>query len=361
METKIVTAKVERGELLAAVQYASKAVSRRGGALPVLLGLRLEIGRGWLSVTGTDLDMVLTQAVDVDADGQAVVIVPAKLLAKLLKAKHSPVTLTVDPKGDELRVELGGMAYVVRTLPVSEWPTEPQFPAGTAVPVSLDARQVDLLKRLSVAASKDFARPVLTAMSIEEEAVVATDSYRLGWVDTALRLPKCLLPAEVVNHLEPECEVEVRDHWVRWWNTSGRDGCARLIDGEFPNWRSLVPSADAATVPRVRFGPDFVPALGQLVKAARDVTTPVRLEANGDGVKATVRCADAITGERVLPARFRRRAVLPVAVAFNPGYLTDLAKAVKGDVRMDLTDPLRPALISGDDPDLTFLLMPVRV
>lgn len=368
------TVTVNRAELAAAVGYAAKACDRR--ALPVLLGVHLEAGPDHLTVTGTDTTTWLRQSIDTTdsvVGRHASCVVPAKLLAKFLKAKQPTATLVFprDTEG-ELGVGLGGITFTIVALPESEWPREPTF--DTAKPVTVDARALDLLQRVSVAASGDDMRPVLTTLLVEPDVVVATDSYRLAWADVALGLPRCLIPKRVVSYLEPEAELEVVDGIVRWWNMSGRDGWAATIheDVQYPAWRALLgeetggaskfaPAPDPERIGRMQLGPELLPALAELSKAARDLSTPVQLSPNGSAVRAEVIAQHTAGGHTDLPARFRRRRRLPGTIAFNPGFLSEIAKAVGMPVSLDLVDALRPARITGATKGLQFLLMPVRV
>ena len=75
----------ERDLLVDALNIASKAVTNRG-TLPVLHGLRLDLSSNELVITGSDLDLTITVSVDVGGEKNGVTVVPAKLLADVVRA-----------------------------------------------------------------------------------------------------------------------------------------------------------------------------------------------------------------------------------------------------------------------------------
>ncbi len=133
----------------------------------------------------------------------------------------------------------------------------------------------------------------------------------------------------------------------------------RLIEGDFPNYRQLLPSEypNRLTLTKER----FVEAVRRvrLVAQGRD-NTPVKLVLNADGVELTASAQDIGRAYEALEAKYEGT---EMTVAFNPEFLVDGLTAVEGsDVVLDTLDGLKPATIrAAEQANFTYLLMPVRI
>ena len=180
------------------------------------------------------------------------------------------------------------------------------------------------------AASKDEARPVLTGVLLEisREGVVlvATDSYRLAVRDlvaTADGEAKAIVPERALTEagraaVDQKSGVEASvDASQVAFRVGSLTLTSRLIEGEFPNYRQLLPEnvESRLTISRQQLL-DAVRRVGLL---ARD-TTPVRLEFNALGVKLSSSSPDLGQAVETVEARYEGE---DLVVAFNPQYLVD--------------------------------------
>jgi len=150
-------------------------------------------------------------------------------------------------------------------------------------------------------------------------------------------------------------EILVDDAQVSF-RAGGLTLTSRLIEGEFPNYRQLLPDTHESrlTVSRQQLL-DAVRRVGLL---ARD-TTPVRLEFNALGVKLSSSSPDLGQAVETVEARYEGD---DLTVAFNPQYLIDgLTAAIGESVRLDVRDGLKPGVVHGESDGFTYLVMPVRL
>ncbi|NNE73383.1 MAG: DNA polymerase III subunit beta, partial [Acidimicrobiales bacterium] len=171
----------EREALEKALAIAGRAVSSRGGSLPVLSGVHLELNGNQLQLTGSDLDLTISVTMDVAGDTDGVAVLPAKLAADIVRAvADGKIELGVSD--DEAHISAGRSEFSLRVIPADEFP---QIAGPSAEAVELDAGVFkDALRQVIPAASSDDSRPILTGvlMAAEEGGLrlVATDSYRLS-------------------------------------------------------------------------------------------------------------------------------------------------------------------------------------
>jgi DNA polymerase III subunit beta len=359
----------ERDVLVEALNTAGRAASSRGGS-PVLSGVRLELSAGGsLSITGTDLDLTIAVSVTVDGEREGAAVLPAKLAHDIVKAlEPGAVTLTVD--GEEATIAGGRSHFSVRTIPAEEFP---RLAPAAGEGVILDAKALaDALRQVVSAASTDDSRPILTGvlMAAETEGLrlVATDSYRLAVRD----LPgtsflsegqSVLVPSSALKELgrvlgqadEVTLRLGDRDASFQLGNVHLT---TRLIEGEFPPYRNLIPKAQPNRLTVSREG--LLAAVRRVRVVASDPATPVRLSMSGDGLQLHATAQDVGNAAEELDAKYEGT---DLTVAFNPEYLLAGADAATGDeVTLETIDSLKPALLrSIDSTDFLYLLMPVRV
>ena len=359
----------ERDVLVEALGTAGRAVSSRGGALPVLSGVRLELAGDELRLAGTDLDLTIQTDTSVAGEADGVCVVPARLAADIVRALE-PGAVVVEADDDEVRITSGRSQFAVRMLPVDEFPRVP-VPSGDAVTLS-GSDFAEALRQVVRAASADDARPVLTGvlMAAEESGLrlVSTDSYRLAVRDlpgtTVLREgQKVLVPSRALNELQrlvasaPETTLRLGEHDATFEVGPVRL-TTRLIEGEFPNYRQLIPSSYPN---RLIVGKEpLLDALRRVKLLVRDQTTPVRIALRADGIELTVVSSEVGQATEEVDAKYEGT---EMTVAFNPGYLIDGVEAVDSDeVLLETLDALKPATLKATEGgDYLYLLMPVRV
>ena len=131
----------------------------------------------------------------------------------------------------------------------------------------------------------------------------------------------------------------------------------RLIEGEFPNYRQLIPPShpNALTVERDA----LLEAIRRVKILAKDAT-PVRLQMGGDTLRITAITQDVGNASEELDATYSG---VELTIAFNPDYLVAGIEACAGDaVTLSTLDALKPAVLRGVGlDDYLYLLMPVRV
>jgi DNA polymerase III subunit beta len=362
----------ERDVLADAVGSAGRAATNRTGTLPVLAGVRMEVAGDTLTVTGTDLELTIRLTVEVGGEQDGAAVVPARLVGDIVKALPAgAVEISLDTSGDsgEMSISAGRSQFSVRPLSLDDYPAQTE-PSGEAVTLSAETMS-DALRQVVRAASTDDARAVLTGVLLasEDEGVrmVATDSYRLAVRDlpdsTVLGSgQKVLIPGRALNELQ-RVMGDVEELTVRFGEREATFEAGttrlstRLIEGEFPNYRNLLPSSypNLLTVSKA----SMMEAIRRVKILAQD-STPVRLTLGGDTVQLTAITQDVGNAAEEIDASYDGA---EMTVAFNPDYLAAGIDAIDADdVTLATMDPMKPAVLRGaGQEDYLYLLMPVRV
>lgn len=353
-----------------ALGTAGRATASRGGALPVLAGIRAQLTGDTLTLTGHDLELTISVAIreGVKGNEDGVAVLPSRLVSDVVKSLPSgAVEIEID--GEQARITASRSEFTLRVFPVDEFPRLAE-PAGEGV--TLDAAELAAaLRQVVPAASSDDARPILTGVLVTSEEgglrLVATDSYRLAVRD----LPgqsvlgegqSVLVPSRALNDLTKVLsgvgELTLR---LGERDASFEAGDVRLttmlIEGDFPNYKGLIPSAhpNRLTVSREA----LLEGVRRVKLLAREAT-PVRLAMSADGLDLVAVTQDVGQAHESLDAKYEGT---DLTVAFNPDYLLQGIEVLPGDeVLIESVDSLKPALVkSPEHPEFLYLLMPVRV
>jgi len=402
----------ERDVLLEALTTAGRAIASRGGALPVLSGVRLEAVGDELWVVGTDLDLTIQVSTRVSVSRPGVVVAPGRLVTDIVRALDAGAVTVESDEDDELRISSGRSNFSVRTHPAGDFPRLPPISGdGVRLPATGLA---EALRQVVRAASSEDSRPILTGVLMAAEQgglrLVATDSYRLAVRDLpgigVLREDQhVLVPSRALAELQrllssaaksaPPVPVPVPVSAVAPAPTSedagpegappapapapAADGPAailrlgehdatfelgtvklttRLIEGDFPNYRALIPSNYPNSLIVGRDA--LLDAVRRVKLMVRDPTTPVRIALRSDGIELTVITQDWGQATEEVDAKYEGAEMV---VAFNPNYLIDGVEAITSDeVQLETLDALKPATLKPTEgSDYLYLLMPVRV
>lgn len=338
--------------------------------MPILGGVRLSVSGDRLEVTGTDLDLTITVDTTVAGGTDGVVVAPGRLVTDIVRALE-PGAVSVDADDEELRIASGRSHFAVRTHPAGDFPRLPS-PAGEAV--TLPAQGLtEALRQVTRAASSEESRPILTGVLMAAEGdglrLVATDSYRLAVRDLRgagilEEGQKVLVPSRALNELQRllgstdgEVSLLLGAHDATF-SVGPVTLTTRLIEGEFPNYKALIPSSYPNRLIVSREA--LVDAARRVKLLARDATTPVRIALRATGIELTVITTDWGTATEDVDAKYEGA---EMTVAFNPNFLIEGVEAVTGDdVALDTLDALKPATLRPTDGgDYLYLLMPVRV
>jgi DNA polymerase III subunit beta len=357
---------VARDELVAKLGLVARAVSTRG-TVQVLSGILLSADGGTITLAATDMELSLRTTLDAQVDGDGAVVIPGKPLVEL--ARLLPETdVTIEYRPAEGTVQIVSGPYNSR-LNVFNAEDFPRLPTVDAQLHSIDrAALLETVDRVARSASRDESRPVLTGILVRFEAgklvMVATDSYRLSVKETQLgeSAPEleAIIPARALTELSrlaggDSVELGVHENHVVF-GTGDAWLTTRRIDGQFPNYRQLLPDTFEVelTLPKAELA-DVVRRASVL--ALRN--SPLRLRLAEGELTVSAQTQDVGETRETMPAAYSGEEFV---IGFNAEFLRDGVDSIVGDdVKMKLINPLRPAILEDAAGDFTYLIMPIRL
>jgi DNA polymerase III subunit beta len=356
-------------ELAAKLAAAARAASSKS-TIQILSHVLLRAEDGWCGLAATDMEVSLRVPVSATVEQPGAVVLP-RLAADIVRSMaDGPVTLEHRTGEGVISVSGGSSSFSLNCLQASDFPELPADEgSGLSLPTDVLVETID---RVARAASRDETRPVLTGVLLrlapDGLTMVATDSYRLAVRQTPLDDPppdprEAIIPARAlleVARMAPAAKAETVEVVLTETQALFRVGdvrlTSRLIDGQFPDHRQLVPDAFEH---EVAF--DRGELLGVLTRIGvlAQRSTPVRLAFQPGGVTVSAISDQVGEGHESLPVSFSGE---PLEMGFNVEFLRAGAESVVGDeVRLGLISPLRPGLLRGAADDYRYLLMPIRL
>ncbi len=360
-------------DLLAQLQTTTRVASARS-AVQALSGVMISAAADSApELLATDMEIGLRVPLKADVARPGSVVLPARLLLDVARSLPAEA-LTMELRAAEQDVEIicGPTTFHLRTLRSEDFPSLPSPSPDTRVVLPGEAF-VQTVMRVARSASRDETRPVLTGVLIsasgQELRMVATDSYRLSVKETALESP-------LQGSLEANVPARALQELVRIAQQSPSDSIAvsvgqnqavfeigdvvlssRLIDGQFPNYRQLLPES---VEHELRLASAELTDVVRRISLLAQKNAPLRLSFSEGTLTVSAQTPDVGEASEAIPVPFHGE---PFEIGFNPEFLRDGLESIESEeLVLKLISPLRPGLIeSPDSGDFVYLIMPIRL
>jgi DNA polymerase-3 subunit beta len=357
-----------RDDLLRGLGIVSRGVSTRT-TVQILAGILLTANDGKLSLAATDMELSLRTTAEAKIESEGSVVVPGRLLLDI--ARLLPETeVSLEHRLEEAVVEVrcGSASYRLHTYNPEDFPRLPDTQGVELHEVDRETL-LQTVARVSRSASRDESRPVLTGVLVHFEpgklVMAATDSYRLSVKETSLEgsVPEleAIVPARALGELSriageaDKVVLGVHENQVVF-GTGDAWLTTRRIDGQFPNYKQLVPEAFEHEVALPR---EELLDVVRRVSVMAQRNSPLRLRFADGELVVSAQTQDVGEARESLPASFGAEAL---EIGFNAEFLRDGVESVIGEtVRLKLISPLRPAVLQGESDDFLYLIMPIRL
>lgn len=372
---------VGRDALTNAVNWVSRSLPSR---LPTLSlgGVRITAQNKEIQFSSFDYEVASTIEIDATVEIAGEVLVPGRLLTEITKAlPNQPVQAEFN--GSKLTLSCGKTQYSLPTLNIGEYPELPTIPkliGSVSAEVFTQA-----ISQTGIAAGREDNVAMLTGIKLEftkdKITLAATDRFRLAvkeitWLpsDPIIEMAALIPARTLIESTRPlGAKKSISLHLANEGDGEKLFGLeadkaattTRLLDSEFPKFRSLLPTESSSTleidctdlieaIKRVTLVTDRKSPLVKLAITETEVV--VAAAAVGDEATARESVAGALTGEGF-------------EIAFNPTYLLDgLTNLSSNRARFAFNGPTKPCVIVGltgdaanPDQSYQYLLMPIRL
>jgi DNA polymerase-3 subunit beta len=376
---------IDAKDLAAVLGLPNRAVPSRPSN-PVLTNLLLKAEGDTLAVTGSDLGAVtITAKASASIAVQGEILLPAKLLTDMVGRMQGNLALNWDPETSQATINTLGGSYSLSGQPGEDYPL---IERAEGQQLTLEASTLArALESTLVTASDDESKQILCGIHLQPAAdgleVASTDGHRLSVFPVAqegveaftpVTLPSKGLEALGKHLAKAEGMVTITldntiattlDNTIATFDLGDLVFTTRLLEGQYPEYRRLIPQAFAVETLINRQA--WIEALGRIMVVASQKNGIIRhrwdkgqlvLEADvqGSSGRELVGCeASDGQGEDVLG-----KAKNPMA--FNGDYLLDGLRAFGSEqVILHTNTPTSPATITAPGSGQVYLVMPVQI
>jgi DNA polymerase III subunit beta len=360
------------GELLAQLGTVSRVASTRS-AVQALSGVQVLAEGGRVELRATDMEVGLRVPLQAEITREGSAVLPGRLALDVARAlPGDQVSLELRPAEQDVELVCGSATFHLRTLRAEDFPPFPE-PGGDATVRVPAAAFVDTIGMVARSASRDETRPVLTGILVsatgKELRMVATDSYRLSVKETPLDAAldgsfEANVPARALQELARIAQQAEASDLVAGvqanqivFEVAGTVLSSRLIDGQFPNYRQLLPDEHEH---ELRLDAGEITDVVRRVSLLAQKNAPLRLAFTEGELTVSAQTPDVGEARETLPVAFSGE---PFEIGFNPDFLRDGLESIEsGELLLKLISPLRPGLVeSADDSGFRYLIMPIRL
>lgn len=343
-------------------------VANTRGTLPVLANVLIRTVNNRLSIAATNLDIAITYYIGAKVAEEGAITTPARLMQDFVSSLPGGV---IDLSLEEYRLHISTDQYqsVINGVAADEFPVMPAIEGGKTWTVAA-ADLKKSLQQVIMAASSDEARPVLTGVYVHSLEgglyMAATDSYRLAekrfaesTEDVELLIPVSAMQdlLRIVSDFEGIVTVMSDESQVQF-KIGDVELVARLIEGKYPPYRSLVPQSFATTATLKRADLLNVTKVSSLF--ARESAGSITINVDESQQNLSIRSVASQLGENTATAD--AKVTGSGAVTLNSRYLLDALHALSGDeVSFCFNGKLEATLLK--DPqqdDYLHIIMPLK-
>ncbi|PLS15795.1 DNA polymerase III subunit beta [Bacillus sp. M6-12] len=372
---------IQRDRLVQSVQDVLKAVTSRT-TIPILTGIKIEVTRDGVTLTGSDSDISIESFIPAEEDGNEIVeikvtgkiVLNARFFSEIVK-KLPLNTVEIEVLGNFQTIIRSGKAeFNLNGLDAEEYPHLPQVEEENSFKLPTDLLKT-LIRQTGFAVSTSETRPILTGVNLKVEGdeltCIATDSHRLAMrkakIETEVQGEyNVVIPGKSLNELskilddnnEP-ISIVITDNQVLF-KAKNLLFFSRLLEGNYPDTSRLIPSESKTDV--TVHTKEFLESIDRASLLARESRNNVVKLSTLEGKVIEISSNTPEVGKVVEEIQAQSIEGEDLKISFSAKYVMEALKALEGtDITISFTGAMRPFLIrSLHDNSMLQLILPVR-
>jgi DNA polymerase-3 subunit beta len=367
---------IDRDEFSRGLAHVQGVVERRS-TQPVLSHVLLHAREGGLRLTATDTEVAFIGELAANVDKGGEIAVDAANLFQVVRSLPEATVEISGTSNNRLEIKCGRSHFKLPGMAAEEYPALPAFDARGSAKIG-EGTLRRLVDQTGFAIATDDARYGLNGAHLEERSdgerkllrCVSTDGHRLSIAEgefqgTLAITPRMLVPRKALavmrKLLEGDGEVEIAfgEGAVRL-TRAPNTFWFRLLDGEFPDYKAVVPKQGKHKV-RLRRD-DLASTLKRVGILVQDRARAVRFAFDEASQQVDIQVHNVDRGE--VDEKIGMELAGPsITVGFNVRYLQDILGVLAGDhILLEIDHPLGPCLVRDPDEELaSFVVMPMRL
>lgn len=362
---------VEGRALKQAMKTVSAVVGRRN-TIPILAAARLKHDATGLHVTGTDLDVEITADLDViEGAGDWTVCIDASTLAGIARVA-GVMNVRIEP-GENCIVTLDTVRYELPTFQVSDFPEiAPDCPRGDLIETFTNGMFAAMLDKVAWCVSTEETRYYLNGVHWEAgkqgRRLVATDSHRLAicrYSGEECEPASRIIPRKTVGIISAHLAgMDVKLFAVPGSGplldivAPGVTIRTKLIDGSYPDVDRIIPQAASVKHVFSLKRDEIIAAIDQASIIGSKTQQGIRFSNEG-GLMSLGRNTAEFGSVKVATSIAWPATAEPFGI--NGRYMREIISRCESSIEFGMTGIGSPFVVKDADPDMTRVVMPMRV
>lgn len=358
-------------ENLARALTAVGRVASTKTQLPILGNILLRTDKNRLLVAATNLEIATTQYIGAKVSKPGAITIPARLVSEFISnLPTGPVDLKVI--NDNLHIKSKNYNSIINGVIADDFPELPTINESSSIRYTVKTEDFkQAVSQTIITASNDSTRPVLTGVywhSYEGNLVLAaTDGYRLSerqLVKTTSEV-SAIIPTQTLQEVlrttvETSEEVDILfDETQVRFRINEAEIISRLIDGNFPDYRQLIPKKSDTNI--IIDKTEFIRIVKIAGLFARESGGSINITADEEKKNISIHSIASQLGENTSEATVKITG--GGQVTLNSRYLTEALSVVDGDiVEFSFSGKIAPCLLKSTDKDTNYyhIIMPLK-
>ena len=362
---------VKRDELRSRLSLIQNIVEKNF-TMPLLSHFLLNTKKDGATITATDLNVSMREPLEATIDEVGEVCIPAKKLLEIVKEAEDDITMQSDEKG-WLSVLFGNSKFKLACLPAQDFPAWKNIDGESSLTFK-NEELAEMIEKTIFSSGVSDTRYTLNGLLFHMKparkliTVVATDGHRMALINRGLDLSegdekKVIVPRKAASELkkflvgEGTVSCTIGNQHILF-TAGGVDFMARLVEGTYPNYESVIPNSNDKVV-HVETEP-FVKAIRKASIMSKEGSNTVVLRVDPETMTVSSSNPDLGEARDVVGVEYSNE---PIKIGFNARYLTDAVAAFKTDkVTLSFADSVSPVIFTNNgSQDHICILMPVRL
>ena len=365
----------EKDKLSKAISSVVKGVASKT-TMPILEGILIMTNDNELKLTTYDLEIGIEYVMDCDVQEQGSTVVNAIMFSEIIrKLPDTEINITLNDN-HLLVIECEGSLYKLATMNPEEFPELPKIDIEDSIELEQNTLK-SMIRKTIFAVSSEDNRPIFTGCLFEIKEnklnVVAVDGFRLSLKSNFLQEKSndfsAVIPGKTLNEVNKiilDSFDKIKIGVAKNQALFEMENCkivTRLLDGEFLNYSSVVPSNWET---RIRVNKNDLQNCFErisLISASsmeKEKKYPVKVMIEIG--KITISCTNQ-TGD-AKEELYVSTEGKNLEVGFNPKYFLDALKVIEDEeIFVDFGSSISPCVIRPTDEigDYTYMILPIRM
>ena len=358
-----------------------QSITGKKGTMAVLANVLIQTQDNFIEIIATDLEVGIKKSVAAEIISQGSLTLPSKILYEIVRESGSDTIKIEEKEKNWARIKAGTSMYNLAGTSSEEYPDFPEYneEAQVSLPCEIIRELID--KTIFSVAQERESNYTLTGILLEKEKneegksflrMVSSDGHRLSIMEKDLDSESgeiiieknTLIPKKGVSEIKKACEGQKNfsissDKKQIVVKTKNSLMIVRLMNGEFPDYRSIVNVIEKKNFIEIE-RLSFLESLKRTNLFTEDTFNAIQLSVDENKLVLSSQNMDFGNAKDEMEIKYTGE---PLELGFNCRYFIDTLQVMRSDtIKAYVNSDQSPCLIEGDDDQgFVSIIMPMKI